>query len=45
MQFGETAANVNANTNAENASWDWSKDLFAPILEAGAKGTGAYFGQ
>lgn len=23
---------IQANTAAENASWDWSKDLFAPIL-------------
>jgi hypothetical protein len=27
---------VNANTNAENASWDWAKDLLDPILSAGA---------
>lgn len=34
--LGEVASNVNANTNAENASWDWSKDLLAPILASGA---------
>ena len=28
---------VNANTNEENASWDWSKDLLGPILASGAK--------
>lgn len=32
--LGQVAANSNANTNAENASWDWSKDLLAPILSA-----------
>lgn len=36
--LGEVAQNVNANTNAENASWDWSKDLFAPIMAAAAGG-------
>lgn len=30
--LGEVANNVNANTNAENASWDWAKDLFNPIM-------------
>ena len=35
--LGNVANLSNANTNAENASWDWSKDLFAPILDAGAK--------
>lgn len=30
--LGQVASNVNADTNAENASWDWSKDLFAPVL-------------
>ena len=25
---------VNADTNAENASWDWAKDLFTPIMSA-----------
>lgn len=30
---------VNANTNAENASWDWSKDLLGPLL--GAAGAAA----
>lgn len=30
----------NANTNAENASYDWAKDIFDPILQAasGSKG-------
>ena len=40
--LGAVASNVNANTNAENASWDWSKDLLAPILGAAAQGAGAY---
>lgn len=26
---------VNANTDATNASWDWSKDLLQPLLGAG----------
>lgn len=29
-----------ANTAAENASWDWSKDLLAPILQAAGQGAG-----
>ena len=32
----------NANTNSENASWDWSKDLFAPLLSAGSSGYSTY---
>lgn len=32
--LGQVASNVNADTNAQNASWDWSKDLFGPILGA-----------
>lgn len=31
--LGEVAQNVNANTNAVNASWDWAKDLFDPMLQ------------
>jgi hypothetical protein len=38
--LGEVAANVNANTNAENASWDWAKDLMDPILQAASTGAG-----
>jgi hypothetical protein len=37
--LGQVAPDINANTNAENASWDWSKDLFAPLL--GAAGNSA----
>ena len=37
--LGQVAGDVNANTNAENASWDWSKDLFMPLL--GAAGSAA----
>jgi|SRR5580692_6405934 hypothetical protein len=33
--LGEVAPAVNANTNEENASWDWSKDILAPLLQAG----------
>jgi len=32
--LGEVAPNVNANTNAENASWDWAKDILDPTLQA-----------
>lgn len=32
--LGEVANNANANTNAINASWDWAKDLFAPLMSA-----------
>lgn len=32
--LGNVAGLSNADTNAENASWDWSKDLLAPILSA-----------
>jgi len=30
--LGEVASNVNANTNAENASWDWAKDVMDPLM-------------
>lgn len=40
--LGNVANLSNANTNAANASWDWSKDLFAPILGAGASGFKSY---
>lgn len=30
--LGQVASNVNANTNAENASWDWAKDVFDPLM-------------
>lgn len=32
--LGQVAGDVNASTNAENASWDWAKDLFDPIMQA-----------
>jgi hypothetical protein len=40
--LGQVAANSNANTNAANASWDWSKDLLSPILGAASSGYGSY---
>lgn len=40
--LGQVAPNVNASTNAANASWDWSKDLFDPILQAQAAGAKAF---
>jgi hypothetical protein len=37
-----TAANVNANTSAENASWDWATDILDPTLKAaGSAAAGA----
>lgn len=30
--LGQVASNVNANTQAENASWDWAKDLVDPLM-------------
>ena len=35
--LGETAANANANTSAENASWDWATDLLNPLLGDASK--------
>ena len=34
--LGETANNANANTEANNASWNWSRYLMAPVLGAAA---------
>lgn len=38
--LGQVAGDVNANTNAENASWDWAKDLFDPMMQAAASAYG-----
>lgn len=39
--FGENLSGgtgaVNADVNAQNASWDWAKDLFNPIMEDASK--------
>jgi hypothetical protein len=35
--LGDVAPNINANTNAENASYDWSNALFQPLLGAAEK--------
>lgn len=40
--LGEVAPNVNANTNAENASWDGVKDLLDPVLSAASYSKGGY---
>jgi hypothetical protein len=32
--LGQVAGDVNANTNAENASWDWANDLMMPMMQA-----------
>lgn len=42
--LGQVAGDVNANTNAENASYDWANSIFDPILSAAGGGAGAYFG-
>ncbi|HEX7741744.1 MAG TPA: hypothetical protein VF442_04830, partial [Sphingobium sp.] len=34
--LGEVAPNVNADVNAQNASWNWSKYLLDPLLSAGS---------
>lgn len=33
---GQVAPDVNADTNAYNASWDWAKDILDPLLTSGA---------
>lgn len=38
--LGEVASNVNANTNAENASYDWAKDIMDPLLQAAGASSG-----
>lgn len=40
--LGEVASNVNANTGAENASWDWAKDILDPVLSAAGQGASAW---
>ena len=36
VQFNNAPA-VQANTAAQNASWDWATDLFDPLVQAGSK--------
>lgn len=38
--LGEVAQNVDANTNAENASWNWAKNIFTPIATSGIEAYG-----
>jgi len=41
--LGAVAPNVNADVNAKDASWNWSKYLLAPILSAaGGAATGGF---
>jgi hypothetical protein len=40
--LGNVANLSNANTNAENASWDWSKDILDPLISAGGADAAAY---
>jgi hypothetical protein len=35
--LGETANNVNANTNAENASWNWARYILDPMISGGSQ--------
>lgn len=42
--LGETAGNVNANTQAANQSWDWAKYLFDPTLQASSRVAAAVLG-
>ena len=35
--LGETAANVNANANQEDASWGWAKNILGPVLGAAGR--------
>lgn len=39
--LGQVAGDVNANNQAENASYDWATDVFDPILQAAGQGAGA----
>lgn len=43
--LSNVASLSNANTSAANASWDWSRDLLAPILGAGGAAAGGYLGR
>ena len=36
QDLGELAKNVEANTGAENASWDWATDILDPAMKASA---------
>jgi len=40
--LGQVANNVNANTNAENASWDWAKYIMDPMMSAAGSTAGGY---
>jgi hypothetical protein len=42
--LGEVASNVNANTQAENASWDWAKDILDPIMASSGQAASGFFG-
>lgn len=43
--LGATAANVNANTQAANSSWDWAQDIMDPLVKsAGSAAGGGSFG-
>lgn len=32
--LGIVPSSINANTEAQNASWDWAKDLFNPLMQS-----------
>lgn len=42
--LGQVASNINADTNAANASWDWAKYILDPALQAAGQGAGAAAG-
>lgn len=41
--LGNVANLSRANTDAANASWDWARDIFAPIVGAGGAAAGGYY--
>lgn len=42
--LGEVAPNVNADTNAKSQSWDWTKYLLDPLIQAGGQSGAAALG-
>ncbi len=43
--LGEVANNTNANTNAENASWNWAKYILDPMMQASGQAASGYLGK
>lgn len=42
--LGQVAGDVNANTGAENASWNWAKDILDPALQAAGSSAKVFAG-